>query len=272
MGNSTSSPAAPPRPRRHRKQRYNLFQRLFTGCTSSSLSTYSEDPWPEVDHEKALLRASAASDTKLAANTLIPTPLSSSLAYYTVAPQTSTQLRDDTGYAEFIKEYPEYRLTWIVDSLRRTDFSRLERTGETYVDYMGGTLYPESLVKLHAEFLNSVVLGNTHSVSNSSKLALDCANEARSAVLSFFQAPSDYTVVFTANATASLKLIGESYPFGGGSTYVLAADSHNSVNGIREFANYRGARYAYIPSASTGSFDLAVGKVRFAFFSMLPNF
>lgn len=60
----------------------------------------------------------------------------------------------------------EYRLTWIVDSLRRTDFSRLERTGETYVDYMGGTLYPESLVRLHAEFLNSVVLGNTHSVSN----------------------------------------------------------------------------------------------------------
>ena len=66
--------------------------------------------------------------------------------------------------------FKEYRLTWILDTLRRTDYTRLSRTSsrgtETYVDYMGGTLYPESLVKLHAEFLSSVVLGNTHSVSN----------------------------------------------------------------------------------------------------------
>ena len=96
---------------------------------------------------------------------------------------------------------------------------------------------PSSLLVLYWEIrIQSVTGKKPHSVSfpyaerlSSSKLALDCANEARSAVLSFFQAPSDYTVVFTANATASLKLIGESYPFGGGSTYVLAADSHNSV-------------------------------------------
>lgn len=37
---------------------------------------------------------------------------------------------------------------------------------ETYVDYMGGALYPESLVDVHAEFLKSCVLGNTHSESN----------------------------------------------------------------------------------------------------------
>jgi len=142
---------------------------------------------------------------------------------------------------------PEYRSTWIIDSLRKTDFSRLERTGETYVDYMGGSLYPESLVKVHSDFLNNAILGNTHSVSNryapsnvhawvryltsplSSKLSADCANEARQAVLSFFQAPPDYTVIFTGNATGALKLVGESYPFTGGSTFVLAEDSHNSV-------------------------------------------
>jgi selenocysteine lyase/cysteine desulfurase len=64
----------------------------------------------------------------------------------------------------------------------------------------------------------------------SSKLSLHCANEARAAVLSFFKAPNeDYTVIFTANATAALKLVGESYPFTSGSRLVLGVDSHNSV-------------------------------------------
>ena len=66
----------------------------------------------------------------------------------------------------FIKEYPQYRLTWILDALRRADFRRLDRNGETYVDYMGGSLYPESLVHAHTGLLQHNILGNTHSVSN----------------------------------------------------------------------------------------------------------
>ena len=64
----------------------------------------------------------------------------------------------------------------------------------------------------------------------SSKMSLDFANKARSAVLSFFRAPSGYTVVFTSNATAALKLVGESYPFASDSSLVLGTDSHNSVS------------------------------------------
>jgi molybdenum cofactor sulfurtransferase len=116
---------------------------------------------------------------------------------------------------------------------------------------MGGALYPESLVRVHTDFLSRSILGNTHSVSNrcvyaacsplflcmlsitrvlsSSNLSTRCADEARAAVLSFFKAPPEYTVIFTANTTASLKLIGESYPFAEGSSYVLGTDSHNSV-------------------------------------------
>lgn len=115
---------------------------------------------------------------------------------------------------------------------------------------MGGALYPESLINVHTEFLRTNILGNTHSVSNrciypflhsvwpdsfcsatqSSRLSLQCADEARATLLSFFNAdPDDYTVVFTANATAALKLVGESYPFTPQSTLVLGTDSHNSV-------------------------------------------
>ena len=70
------------------------------------------------------------------------------------------------AYKAFLKEYPQYQLTWIVDALRRTDFARLERSGDTYVDYMGGSQYPDSLVRAHAGFLQRNILGNTHSVSN----------------------------------------------------------------------------------------------------------
>ncbi|KAJ7133694.1 PLP-dependent transferase [Mycena crocata] len=160
------------------------------------------------------------------------------------------------AYQDFLTKFPEYRLTWTLDTLRRSDYGRLESTGETYVDYMGGAIYPESLIRVHTEFLSCNVLGNTHSVSNSSKLSLKCADEARAAVLSFFQASSDdYTVIFTPNATGALKLVGESYPFTGGSSFVLSCDSHNSVHGIREYATYRGARVCYIPPTSTGGFE-----------------
>ena len=59
----------------------------------------------------------------------------------------------------------------------------------------------------------------------------------------FFNAPEDeYEMVFTANASGALKLVGEAYPFAPGGVYLLSYDNHNSVNGIREFACRRGRR------------------------------
>lgn len=70
------------------------------------------------------------------------------------------------AYKAFLKAFPEYGLTSTLDNLRASDFSRLDRAGETYVDYMGGAVYPESLIRRNTAFLNNNVLGNTHSVSN----------------------------------------------------------------------------------------------------------
>jgi selenocysteine lyase/cysteine desulfurase len=71
---------------------------------------------------------------------------------------------------------------------------------------------------------------------------------ARAAVLRFFNAsPDEYFAIFTPNASGALKLAGESYPFGPGTPYLLAADNHNSVNGVREFARTKGARIVYAP-------------------------
>ncbi|EAU91235.1 methyltransferase type 11 [Coprinopsis cinerea okayama7 len=265
MGNipSANSQNRISKDRDHRRKRTHA--RPSLRCASPSSSTHSIEPWPDtdllvVDEKQRQGRTSPVLQRQKAPETASTNARPVSFLAYTSIPKPLNHEENDSMYQEFIRDYPEYRLTWILDTLRRTDFSRLERNEETYVDYMGASLYPESLVRVHAEFLNNSILGNTHSVSNSSKLSLDCANEARQAVLAFFQAPPEYTVIFTANTTASLKLIGESYPFLGGSSYVLAMDSHNSVNGIREFATYRGARCAYIPSLSTGGFDIAVAK------------
>ncbi|TCD64778.1 hypothetical protein EIP91_003638 [Steccherinum ochraceum] len=164
------------------------------------------------------------------------------------------------AYKDFQKDYPGYTSTWILDALRRSDFGRLDRVGETYVDYMGGSLYPESLIRVHTDFLHNNILGNTHSLNNASKLSAHCAEEARQAVLSFFRAPAGYTVVFTANASAALKLVGEAFPFVEGSTYVLGADSHNSVHGIRQYAKQRGADVHYIESTPTGGLEASDAK------------
>jgi molybdenum cofactor sulfurtransferase len=93
-------------------------------------------------------------------------------------------------------------------------------------------------------------------------MSSNCAQEARAAVLSFFQAPPEYTVIFTHNATGALKLVGESFPFAEGSSFLLGVDSHNSVHGIREYAARGGARVYYIESPKLGGIDLITAKVK----------
>ena len=89
-----------------------------------------------------------------------------------------------------------------------------------------------------------------------------CAEGARSDVLAFFDAPpTEYTVIFTPNATGAMRLVGEAFPFVEESSFVLGADSHNSINGIRQFALAKGGQIAYIPSTSQGGMDESEAKV-----------
>jgi selenocysteine lyase/cysteine desulfurase len=132
--------------------------------------------------------------------------------------------------------------------LREREFSRLDAGGHVYLDYTGGGLYGESLVRAHAEMLTHEVLGNPHSQNPTSLASTHNVEAARARILQFFDAgPQEYEVVFTLNASGALKLVGESYPFEAGSRFILTSDNHNSVNGIREFAKSHGAIIEYIP-------------------------
>ena len=157
---------------------------------------------------------------------------------------------DEPGerFQAFVARYPEYLSTTSLDELRATEFSRLDRLGQVYLDYTGGGLYPESTVRRHMELLLTEVLGNPHSSNPSSSAATELMDRCRRRTLEFFNAdPEEYTVIFTANASQALKLVGEAYPFSAGGRFLLCFDNHNSVNGIREFERACGATTRYVP-------------------------
>jgi selenocysteine lyase/cysteine desulfurase len=56
--------------------------------------------------------------------------------------------------------------------------------------------------------------------------------------------------VFTANASAAIRILAESFPFKRHARLVLTADNHNSVNGLAWAARRGGARVALVPLAA----------------------
>ncbi len=154
----------------------------------------------------------------------------------------------NSQFNKFIEKYPEYNRTTSIDKLREEDYSRLDKEQHVYLDYTGGGLYADSQVLKHQRMLLEGVFGNPHSSNPTSRASTTLVEETRSAVLRFFNAsPDEYVVIFTANASGALKLVGEAYPFGKDCCYLLTFDNHNSVNGIREYALAKGARVQYLP-------------------------
>ncbi|MFZ5887029.1 MAG: aminotransferase class V-fold PLP-dependent enzyme, partial [Chloroflexota bacterium] len=155
----------------------------------------------------------------------------------------------DPDFVAFLREFPTYPTTHIIDDLRAVEYARLDLGGHIYLDYTGGGLYAESQLRRHHRLLAEHVFGNPHSGNPTSQAATQLVEHTREYILKFFNAdPDEYVAIFTPNASGALKLIGESYPFANG-RYLLTFDNHNSVNGIREFAHARGGTVTYIPVA-----------------------
>ena len=150
--------------------------------------------------------------------------------------------------SDFQWRYPAYAGTVVLDDMRARDYSRLDVAGHVYLDYTGGGLYADSQLARHRALLAGAVFGNPHSQNLPSRAMGARVEATRAQILEFFRAsPEEYEVIFTANATGALRLVGESYPFGPGSRFLLTFDNHNSVNGIRQFARARGASVRYVP-------------------------
>jgi molybdenum cofactor sulfurtransferase len=154
----------------------------------------------------------------------------------------------DKAFQAFLRAYPAYEKTAVLDELRRREYGRLDDAGHIYLDYTGGGLHAASQVQRHLTLLNSHVLGNPHSQNPTSLAMTRRVEQVRHTILRHFNAsPDEYVVVFTPNASGAIKLVGEAYPFTIGSRCLLTADNHNSINGIREFAAAKGAAVTYVP-------------------------
>ncbi len=151
-------------------------------------------------------------------------------------------------YEQFCQQYPTYAQTSILDELRNNEYGRLDAQKQCYLDYTGGGLYAASQLDKHFAMLRDNVYGNPHSVNPTSLAMTDLVEGTRDYVMQYFNAsPDEYIAIFTPNASGALKHVGESYPFADGGQYVLTYDNHNSVNGIREFAKSKGAKFTYAP-------------------------
>ena len=158
--------------------------------------------------------------------------------------------------------YPSYATTRALDELRAAEYPALN--AHTYLDYTAANVYALSQLDRHHALLRESLFGNPHSTNPASSQSAEFVERARRAVLAFFSAsPDEWEVVFTANASQALKLIGESYPFARGDQFLLTFDNHNSVNGIREFARAAGATATYVPvvlpEMRVDEHDLAAG-------------
>jgi selenocysteine lyase/cysteine desulfurase len=136
----------------------------------------------------------------------------------------------------------------VLDELRASEYSYLDANGQVYLDYTGAGLPSQYQLRAHAERISGGCYGNPHSENPASAASTELIETARDKIRDWFNAAADeYAVIFTPNATAACRLVGEAYPFGRGTRFVLTADNHNSVNGLRRFAHSRHAASRYIP-------------------------
>jgi len=115
---------------------------------------------------------------------------------------------------------------------------------EHYMDYCAAALYTNSMIDATMAELKENVFGNPHSAAPSSVLTDTKIEAVRERILKYFNAdPAEYQCVFTRGATASLKMVGEMFPWSQRSKFVYLRENHNSVLGQREYALAHGATF-----------------------------
>ena len=168
----------------------------------------------------------------------------------------------EEAQAAFRQQYPTFATTRVLDELRATEYARLDQQQHIYLDYTGGGLYAECQLRDYFQLINNKVFGNPHSTNPASQAMNTLVEHARRYVLDYFRAsPDEYMAIFTANATAAVKLVAEAFPFAPGGQYLLTFDNHNAVNGMREFARAKGATVGYVPVEPP---DMRVNEVHLA--------
>lgn len=117
-----------------------------------------------------------------------------------------------------------------------------------YLDAAGAAVPNKEFMDSVCQEMMGLSFGNPHSVGNAaSNNTANRISEARDLVRKHFRVHSDeYDVVFTSGATASMNLVGQSFPWNEGSYMCYPMNSHTSLLGLRNYAS----NACCVPSAS----------------------
>ena len=167
---------------------------------------------------------------------------------YTAAFPPSFTMPDPLGYNQDVESFREQDFPMLKGTLPYEPthrpfavlptFISLTSPDSLYLDHAGTTLYSKSLMERFSQDMTTSLLGNPHSLSPSSQLSSSRIEDVRLRLLTFFGAdPSEFDLVFAANATAAIKLVVEAFRTSpGGFDYAYHQSAHTSLVGIREEA------------------------------------
>ncbi|XP_031627507.1 molybdenum cofactor sulfurase 3-like [Contarinia nasturtii] len=111
-----------------------------------------------------------------------------------------------------------------------------------YLDHAGAAQYADQ--QMHQIYSN--LISNIHCNPHTSKFTGDLIDQVRYKILKSFNTTSDeYSIIFTSGATASLKLVAETFWFDNASTssFLYLRDNHTSVLGMREIVKTKNICY-----------------------------
>ncbi|CAG8778622.1 23413_t:CDS:10, partial [Cetraspora pellucida] len=190
---------------------------------------------PEITDHHACIKSVLRKDINICIYTA--TPCQKIMVPNTYDPFHQIILKYNTKKLEFLKEFSsQYGYNGKIDSIRENEYPQLK--GSVYLDHSGATAYAKSVLNSFTNDLTNNLFGNPHSYNPSSQLTSQRVELIRARILRHFNAnPGEYQVIFTQNASAAIKLVGEAFPWTfGQSSFKYLREAHNSVIGLRRFA------------------------------------
>ncbi|KAI8602205.1 pyridoxal phosphate-dependent transferase [Dissophora ornata] len=141
-----------------------------------------------------------------------------------------------------------------IDTIRKEQYPQLKDA--IYLDHAGATLPAQTLLQKFTADLTSNLYANPHSKSPSSQATSARVDAARQKILEHFKASihGEWDVIFTANATAGIKLVGDAFPWTrrspesttetpgskAASRLTILREAHTSLVGLRGLAQGEG--------------------------------
>jgi molybdenum cofactor sulfurtransferase len=141
------------------------------------------------------------------------------------------EMANTNGIPTAMEDYDRY-----IEQMRIEQYPMLKDA--LYLDHAGTTLYSKKLMERFQSDMMANLFGNPHSASISSQRSTSTIEDVRLQLLRFFKAdPEHFDLVFTANATAGIKLVMEAFrEQRNGFWYGYHVDAHTSLVGVREAA------------------------------------